>query len=103
METEAPPVYQTNLEQNEIRTNMNKIIYQKLINFLDNIENLDEQGISDDHTRIIRYLMTGFDKNNLYKGFDKDYEYVLKKLTLRSTLYNSYALRSINEPFEISN
>ena len=103
MESEAPPVYQTNLEQNEIRTSMNKIIYQKLKDLLDNIDNLDETGITDTHSNYIRWLMNGFDKNNLYKGFDEDYDYVLNKLSLRYTLYNSYALRSINEPFEIKN
>ena len=44
--------------------------------------------------------MKGFDKTNLYLGFEDDYEYILIKLSSPVTEQNNYALRSINEAIQ---
>ena len=99
----TPPSYNETLENHDYdseRYSMNKYIYKQLRDLLDSIDEIEETGVSHDHQYYIQQLMKGFDKNYIYKNFNLDYEYVIKKLSLKICSENNYALRSINEALQ---
>ena len=73
-----------------------------MISVIDKISDIETKGISGDHEMYIRQIMKGFDKNYLYKDFDKDYKYILNKLSCTITQDNNGALRSIQEALDPS-
>ena len=76
---------------------VNKIIFGKVKNVLSNI---GDDGIDEKGERFIQRIMNGYDGYEIYKEFPEDYDFCLKKLSQKTTLLNSYALRSINEALQ---
>lgn len=73
---------------------VNRIIFKKVKDILSNI---GDDGIDSEAERFIDKIMKGFNCCEVYEDFPEDYEYCLVKLSQKTTLFNSYALRSINE------
>jgi hypothetical protein len=97
----APPTYEKATFNFQNRQSINKQIFQTIIEKLNEIENIEESGIDEIHSSFIRQIVKAFDKDYLYDGFDKDYTVVLRKLSSRITQNNNFALRNINEIFEV--
>jgi hypothetical protein len=79
---------------------INKAVFKKLRALVDSIEDIEINGIEDIHQSYVRQIIKPFNKKYLYKEFIHDYDYVITKLSQKYTLYNNYALRSINEALE---
>ena len=91
-----PPPYSNSDNYNEI----SRIIFEKLRQLVDSIEDIENNGLQDIHSSYIRQLVKPLNKNFLHKNFSKDYEYVISKLSAKYTSNNNCALRSINEELE---
>ena len=92
MSTHPPPPYSNDDNYCEI----SRIIFQKLRQLFDSIEDIENNGIQDIHSAYIRQLVKPLNKNFLHKDFTKDYEYVISKLSAKCSSNNNCALRSIN-------
>ena len=88
MESQVSPPYSESVQS------VNKIIFKKVKDVLFEIEN---NSINQIQERLIDKIMKGFNCYEIYEDFPEDYEYCLVKLSAKPTLFNSYALRSINE------
>ena len=94
--THSPPPY----SNDEPQYGINKVILKNLKKLIDSIQDIEEYGINDIHSRYIRQLVKPLNKKYLYKEFVEEYDYIMEKLSAKYSVNNNDAIRSINEQLE---